>query len=262
MPCLTFVSFLSRSIVASHRHHSPTCAQYTPPSSNSLDGTPAPPQVPIKVPTGAQLEPTFFEKCFQTLRFGYESSTCTTPCTIRYRCVHGHVIRSRLDSPACHICPSCQLEGTTFSTSPGKKLTLCDVRSLAAEKGGTLVSSEYRNARISLEWRCQYGHLWKATVSNIRAGTWCPECARLRKKLSMHDMHQMARERGGQCLSAEYISGHVKMWWRCAEGHEFLLAPNNIRRKSDSARKPSWCKTCAKKDRSLKLEQAGLKKGR
>lgn len=255
MSFLTFVPFLSRSITSVRQYNSPTCAHYPPPHPKSPDGTPLPPALD-KVPIGAQIEPTFFEKCLQTLRFGYESSTCTTPSTVRYRCARGHVIRSRLGSSACRVCPSCQLEGRTSSTAPGSKLILCDVRALASAKNGTLVSTEYHNARIPLIWRCQHNHVWKATVSNIRAGTWCPECARLRKKLSMHDMHQIARERGGQCLSTDYISGHVKLQWRCAEGHEFLLAPNNIRRKLNGARKPSWCKICAKKSRLLKPEQS------
>lgn len=34
--------------------------------------------------------------------------------------------------------------------------------------------------------------------------------------------------------------------WRCSEGHVFIQSTNNIRRKAGSARKCSWCPTCAK----------------
>jgi hypothetical protein len=34
--------------------------------------------------------------------------------------------------------------------------------------------------------------------------------------------------------------------WRCSEGHVFTQSTNNIRRKAGSARKCSWCPTCAK----------------
>lgn len=117
------------------------------------------------------------------------------------------------------------------------------------------MSTEYRDARTPLVWRCAKGHLWKARVTNIRnAGSWCPECARQKKKLSIDDMREIAREKGGECLTDEYISEHVKLRWRCREGHEFLLAPNNIRRKPNGARKPTWCKICAKKKAARERE--------
>lgn len=250
----SFIPFLSRPLTPTRRHHPPTCTRSPPSPSDSPDGTPSF-FTSIQIPRGAQLEPSFLDKRLQSLRFGYESSNCNTPPTIRYRCANGHIVRSRLGSAACRFCPTCQLEGMN-ANAPGKKLTLCDIRALAAERKGVPVSTEYQNAHTPIVWSCQYGHKWKATVSNVRVGTWCPECARIRKKSTMQDMHEMARERGGQCLSTEYVGQHVKLRWRCAEGHEFLLAPNNIRRSSNGARKPSWCAVCAKEKRKLKSKKS------
>jgi len=54
---------------------------------------------------------------------------------------------------------------------------LSDVQRLARERGGKLLSQNYRNANAHLEWECNDGHRWKATWSHIRLGNWCPECS-------------------------------------------------------------------------------------
>ena len=33
-------------------------------------------------------------------------------------------------------------------------------------------------------------------------------------------MREAARERGGECLSDDYVNANTKLKWRCAEGHE------------------------------------------
>lgn len=216
---------------------------------------------PPSIPGGARLEPSPsslspLEHQLSNLRFGYEmpqpSEPSHSPCFLRYRCPKGHVIRTRPNSPACRNCPSCVLEMSSRTSNDGNcKLTLCQVSALAYSRGGSLLSTTYVNARTPLTWRCAHGHVWNASVSNVRSGgSWCPECARKRQKLSISQMHEMARERGGRCLSHDYISEHVKLKWKCAKGHVFQLAPNNIRRNPNGKRKSTWCKICAREDRA------------
>lgn len=204
-----------------------------------------------QLPEGAQQlpEPTFsspLERRLTNLSFAYEHPDITASCTLRYRCKHGHIVKCRPGSPACVTCPICSYLATTPSANKSRtKLSLYTLQTLAAQRKGTLLSTEYVDSRTPLVWRCEHGHVWKANASNVRsAGSWCPECARQKQKLTIKDMHKMAAQLGGECLSTEYISEHVPLKWRCAHGHEFLLAPNNIRRRSSGARKPSWCKIC------------------
>lgn len=214
---------------------------------------------PPKIPGGARLEPppscpSSIEARFSKIRFGYELPPSETPCFLRYRCPRGHVIRTRPNSLACQFCPTCVLEmSTPASDSRTRKLTLCQVSALAHSRNGRLLSTKYVNARTPLTWRCALGHVWNASVTNVRSsGSWCPECARRQRKLTIFEMRAMAAELGGECLSHDYISEHVKLTWRCAGGHEFQLAPNNIRRRSTAKRKPTWCKICAKEARAAK----------
>lgn len=218
---------------------------------------------PPEIPSGAQIESISYESALSrrlsNLRFGYESPNDPSPsqlsvdCKLRYRCAQGHVVCAKPGSPACRFCPTCRLQMSDPSVSRrGRRLSLCEVQAVALLRGGSLVSTEYKDSHTPLVWKCAEGHFWKAKLRNIRnGGTWCPECARQRKKLTMDDMHQLARSKGGQCLSSEYISEYVKLKWRCKEGHEFLLEPNNMRRKPNGARKSSWCKICQKKKTAL-----------
>jgi len=47
----------------------------------------------------------------------------------------------------------------------------------------------------------------------------------LTKKYTLSDMQQLAKSRGGQCLSKEYTDLKTKMKWKCAFGHEWEATP-------------------------------------
>lgn len=65
-------------------------------------------------------------------------------------------------------------------------------------------------------------------------------CARLsRKRYCIDDMRGLAAERGGHCLSAQYISADTHLRWRCARGHEWNASPGNVRA-------GTWCPECCK----------------
>lgn len=186
------------------------------------------------------------EERLTALTFGYEETGrgCAEQC--RYRCKRGHVVKGRRGSEACARCPTCFLESCTPEANGSRKrLSMCGLRAVAADRGGALVSTAYSGAKGPLVWRCAEGHLWEATPDNVRRRrSWCPECARLARKSTIGDMRELAECFGGACLSQEYLSEHIKLLWRCANGHVFELAPNNIRRKMNGARKPTWCKVC------------------
>lgn len=107
---------------------------------------------------------------------------------------------------------------------------------MAKERGGKCLSTEYINNSTKLEWQCADGHRWKAAPANIRNGTWCPVCGG-HLPLTMDDMHMLAKERGGECLSSKYINNATKLEWECAEGHTWKAVPAHIRN-------GTWCPIC------------------
>ena len=60
-----------------------------------------------------------------------------------------------------------------------KRLGIGAAIQTAKERGGECLSTEYRNNSTKLTWKCHRGHVWNAVYGSVRAGTWCPECARI-----------------------------------------------------------------------------------
>ncbi len=55
---------------------------------------------------------------------------------------------------------------------------------------------------------------------------------------TIDDMHQLAQQRGGQCLSTQYVNTLTKLRWQCQQGHIWESPPKNILR-------GRWCGVCA-----------------
>ena len=58
------------------------------------------------------------------------------------------------------------------------------------------------------------------------------------RKLTLEEVREDARRRGGRCLSAEYLGSLALMEWECAEGHRWKATAHSIRQ-------GHWCKRCA-----------------
>lgn len=120
----------------------------------------------------------------------------------------------------------------------GKKFTLDDCVNTAAEKGGKCLSTEYIGSKIKLLWECYNGHQWSATYNSIKRGSWCPGCAG-NAKIRLEDAKKLAKLRGGECLSTEFVDIRTKLLWRCKKGHEWKVA-------YVFAKRGQWCPECAR----------------
>ena len=125
--------------------------------------------------------------------------------------------------------------------------TVEEMRALAVSRGGTCLSTNYTSSKDRLRWRCAKGHEWEAAANPVIAGHWCPKCgfekiARL-FALTIEDMREAARKKGGECLSTTYENNRSRLRWRCSKGHEWEAIGNSIRN-------GTWCPRC-------KAEQIG-----
>jgi hypothetical protein len=157
----------------------------------------------------------------------------TNSAKLLWECEKGH----RWEAVASSVkmgtwCPQC---------GGSKKKTIEDMKRLAESRGGACLSEHYINSHIKLKWQCEKGHQWESIPTNIVSGKWCPECAGI-VKLTIEDMHQIAKERQGRCLSEKYINARTKLLWECSEGHQWNAAPHSIKR-------GSWCPECARRTR-------------
>jgi len=117
------------------------------------------------------------------------------------------------------------------------KLTIEDMQKIAQERGGKCISKVYVNTKTHLVWECSKGHQWKTTPSEIRKGSWCPQCARNKQKLTIEEMHLLAAKRDGRCLSSTYVNNRTKLLWECDKGHQWEATPQHIK-------DGTWCPYC------------------
>ena len=131
-----------------------------------------------------------------------------------------------------------------------QKNELNNLKALAKSKDGKCLSNQYINSRRKLKWQCEEGHIWEASPLHIKNNRWCPICGRKKANESMREnaskaghnldyMQDMAKQRGGICLSKEYINMTTKMKWQCKEGHIWWSTPFSLKREK------TWCPICS-----------------
>ena len=120
---------------------------------------------------------------------------------------------------------------------------------MVKEKGGEINFEDFdkkSKSKKRLKWKCADGHIWEATLDSVKQGSWCPYCARKKvadnRRDDVEEMQRIAKERGGECLSAKYINAKEKLKWKCSEGHEWKAPASSVKR-------GSWCPACSGKQR-------------
>ena len=144
-----------------------------------------------------------------------------------------------------------------------QKKQLDKARLYAISKLGVCLSDSYVNSGTHMVWKCvEATHAtWKSSYENVViSGHWCPECAgNQRKPNGILIAKEFARNKGGQCLSEEYINSKTKLLWRCAcPSHSTWTA--NYQNVVNSG---NWCPECGRdaiaaknrKSNSLELAQ-------
>ncbi|NOU95914.1 hypothetical protein GC093_22205 [Paenibacillus sp. LMG 31456] len=152
---------------------------------------------------------------------------------VPWRCKFGHEWNAKPnDITSSQWCGKC---------AGNQPLTIADMHETARQRNGLCLSNEYINSQTHLLWQCEQGHTWKATASDVRSGRWCKKCSTKRRsearKDTIEEMHELARQRGGECLTDVYVNSQTHLIWRCGRGHEWPAKPNNIKN-------GTWCPRC------------------
>jgi hypothetical protein len=94
---------------------------------------------------------------------------------------------------------------------------------------------------------CSKGHTWETGFNIIKQGGWCPRCDKeIKTKVEkLKELKAIAKEKGGKCLSDEYINNRTKLEFQCSEGHIWETTPDNVISNK-------WCRICSYKDRGEK----------
>jgi ribosomal protein L32 len=105
------------------------------------------------------------------------------------------------------------------------------------------LQSGWLGAKYRYQFRCQHGHEWDRTASTHRANAACPQCgyirgaAKQRKSENLQRLQDIAQQRGGACLSTEYINARAKYEFKCAADHTWWTHGYAVLG-------GSWCRQC------------------
>ena len=156
---------------------------------------------------------------------------------LKWECKRGHkweALPGNIKSQK-NWCPKC---------AGKEKGTIKEMKEIAKKRKGKCLSIKYINNRTNLEWECDKGHQWKATPISIKNhSSWCPEC--LNNKGTIEEMQEIAKKRGGRCLSILYVNSKSKLIWECKMGHQWQAIPSNVKNMG------TWCPKCRKKTKLI-----------
>lgn len=131
----------------------------------------------------------------------------------------------------------------------GKAAELEEVRKIASDRGGKLISKNYIDSQTSLEFECSKGHRWKASPSSIiNNGSWCGDrqcVAELislkRRRKTIQKMESLLAEKGAGKIVSIYPRQKQKNTFfklECENGHLFDTDLGRIRN-------GNWCRHCS-----------------
>lgn len=155
-----------------------------------------------------------------------------------FECAEGHTWQTAggrvLRGSWCRQCAGAHV-GDVLRHSDG----LAMLQAKAAANGGECLDEQYLGTHRHHRFRCSEGHEWAVKAGNILRGSWCARCGIDQQRLTIEDAKRVARERGGVCLSDEYVNARSKLTWQCHRGHVWQANFDNVKNKS------KWCPNCA-----------------
>ena len=116
------------------------------------------------------------------------------------------------------------------------------MRKYAISKNGMLLSDEYYGWHTHHKWECNScNYIWSMSPHGLINGKrWCPKCSK-KAKSTIEEMHEIAKNRNGKCLSQKYINHHTKLEWECNKcNYIWSAVPFSIKNNN------TWCPKCAK----------------
>lgn len=122
-----------------------------------------------------------------------------------------------------------------------RKWTLKMVQDLAINRGGKLISIEYKNTNEKLIWECgTCFNQWAANINHISGkNTWCPNCNL--NICTIDQAYKIAKLKNGKCLtlSENFKNGGQKLNWECHLGHQWFASLYKVKNSN------RWCPKCA-----------------
>lgn len=169
---------------------------------------------------------------------------------LKFYCNRDHII----EKLTCELksdswCSLCYREDITIKRNDEPKI--CE--KLISDKEGIIISINDNIKRI--EFYCKNNHYNDMSYYHILGKSYCLNCyyetlkyfsftkpnnftQYNNEKITIDIIQQIVNNKGGKCLSEEYINMETKMLWKCADGHEWYAVLRNIIHGN------TWCPQC------------------
>lgn len=153
-----------------------------------------------------------------------------------------------------HITPNSLRQGKWCKACVRNTYTVEKLQSLAKDRGGRFLGKSYKNLYQKHKWECSKGHRWEASLASTLKH-WCRKCSTQKnaekRRLGIEAMQNLAKKRGGACLSAHYVNTQTNLKWRCECGNIWWASPSNIKA-------GKWCPECGKR-KSANKQRGSIK---
>lgn len=125
-----------------------------------------------------------------------------------------------------------------------ERLAIKDANDEAEKRGWKCLSVIYKNNSDPLEWECQFGHRWFASLNNIKKGNGCRYCCG-KHWHSLDEAKETASQHNCDCLSEEYKDCDSKLRWKC-----LICGEEWNRSLYDACYYDRWCGRCSQNIKS------------
>lgn len=172
----------------------------------------------------------------------FEYSGVTTRITLT--CQHNHTWNTNIFYILKGTwCIKCHLAQFHKQNTKSKSYLLQIIK----DHGGKLLNTIIIDDKESYKVQCKNGHQWVISRSSLLQKRWCRTCAfdkqredhmKIHRPNKLKQMHKIAQQRGGLCLSNEYINCNTHLEWKCKCGNIWKSVPHHIVA-------GHWCPKCA-----------------
>lgn len=170
-------------------------------------------------------------------------------------CKNGHVAPRYTSTGQCVNCQEVHYHRKSpHRPRPTKDEYLKKAQEIATIRGGRCLSKKYVSAKSLLTISCRNSDHspFKISYDNLKRGRWCPHCKYDRMRgnyqYDIEDMHRIAEEKGGKCLSKKFLGVKKKIKWSCGKQNHsiFLATPDNVIQ-------GKWCPQCGEEKKGREL---------
>ncbi|ARF12360.1 hypothetical protein Klosneuvirus_5_30 [Klosneuvirus KNV1] len=127
------------------------------------------------------------------------------------------------------------------------KITITNINKSFKNHDCKCISTTYINSLTPLLWECSAGHQWEKVLSASQIHPGCMTCKSSKYKEDKYkEIKEYAINKGGECLSSEFIDMRTKIKFKCKREHIWEAIVNM----------DCWCRICFEIDQKCSIEQA------